>query len=150
MLTRSTNSADTENLAKQIGRNLVGGEVIDLVSDLGGGKTTFVKGLVCGLGSKDTVTSPTYTISNVYHSPSLRLYHFDFYRLADPGLQSHELAEVIGNKESVVAVEWSGVVGKVLPNHRLTVRIQALSPNKRKITLSYPARLEYLIKGLNA
>jgi len=71
----------TEQLAEAIGRRLTGGEVIELVSDLGGGKTTFVRGLARGLGSADVVSSPTFTVSKVYKADKLELHHFDFYRL---------------------------------------------------------------------
>ncbi len=145
----STRFADTENLAKQIGQNLRGGEVVDLVSDLGGGKTTFVRGLARGIGSKDTVTSPTYTISNVYDSPNFRLYHFDFYRLVDPGLQSYELAEAIADKQAVVVTEWSSLVNKLLPQDRLKIAIKVMGQDSREITFMYPDSLNYSVKGLS-
>src|SRR3989344_5721785 len=95
--TLSTSSAETENLASKIGRALKGGELIELVSDLGGGKTTFVRGLAKGMGSRDHVSSPTFTICNTYKVKSKsshaaqELWHFDFYRLHEAGLIEHEL-----------------------------------------------------------
>ena len=62
----STDSKSTEKLGALLGKQLKGGEVIELVSDLGGGKTTFVRGLAAGSGSKDQVASPTFTLSKVY------------------------------------------------------------------------------------
>lgn len=67
----STSSEDTERLGERLGSKLKGGEVIELVSDLGGGKTTFVRGLARGMGSTDHVSSPTFKISNVYSTEKL-------------------------------------------------------------------------------
>lgn len=138
----------TEALAEQLSLNLRGGEVIELVSDLGGGKTTFVRGLARGLGSKNIVNSPTFKISNVYHSPTLIINHFDLYRLNEPGLVSYELAEVIADKQAVTLIEWAeGAVG-ILPEQRLTVKLENASERQRQITFNYPLELTYLMKGI--
>src|SRR5689334_25117700 len=107
--------AATEQLGEAIGERLKGGEVIELVSDLGGGKTTFVRGLARGFGSSDRVASPTFTISKVYKSGSKELHHFDFYRLQESGLIAHELEEIIHDPMCTVVVEWAAVVKNVLP-----------------------------------
>src|ERR1700694_1633997 len=82
----------TELIGERLATHLKGGVVIELMSDLGGGKTTFVRGLARGLGSPDHVSSPTFKLSNVYTIPVSktpewdrveRLYHYDFYRLPD-------------------------------------------------------------------
>jgi tRNA threonylcarbamoyladenosine biosynthesis protein TsaE len=93
--TDTTGYEQTEQLAARLGRNLKGSEVFELISDLGGGKTTFVRGLACGMGSTDHVASPTFTISREYVAGELALFHFDFYRLSDPGVVAIELAEFI-------------------------------------------------------
>ncbi len=117
--TNSTSSGATEALAGKLAANCKGGEVIELASDLGGGKTTFVRGLARGLGSIDRVSSPTFKISNEYAVPpapgrTLRtLIHFDFYRLSEAGVVAQELAEVLGDPTIVVVIEWSGVVQDV-------------------------------------
>ncbi|MBX4191001.1 tRNA (adenosine(37)-N6)-threonylcarbamoyltransferase complex ATPase subunit type 1 TsaE, partial [Candidatus Saccharibacteria bacterium] len=82
--TVSTSSAETESIGSLIGASLKGGEVIELRSDLGGGKTTFVRGLAAGAGSKANVTSPTFTLSRLYPAKNFSIHHFDFYRLNDP------------------------------------------------------------------
>ena len=89
----SNNLEDTLNLAAKIGANIRGGEVIELVSDLGGGKTVFVRGLAKGMKSDDQVASPTFTINREYKTGDLVLSHYDFYRLSDPGIISAELEE---------------------------------------------------------
>ena len=62
-----------------LGANLRGGEVVELISDLGGGKTTLTQAIVAGAGSKDVVSSPTFTIGKQYTAGKLRIYHFDFF-----------------------------------------------------------------------
>ena len=99
-LTNSTSSDSaeaTELLGERLGKSLRGGEVIELVSDLGGGKTTFVRGLARGAGSHDKVASPTFTISKTYVTDGYEIHHFDFYRLNDAGIVADELAEVVGD-----------------------------------------------------
>ena len=121
-----------------------GGEVIELVSDLGGGKTSFVRGLAKGMGSHDAVRSPSFTLSNQYRAGGLTLHHFDFYRLAEPGIMKNELAEVLADPRAVVAVEWGDIVGDVLPAKRLTVHIKATAETVREFNFAYPDSLQYL------
>lgn len=146
--TWQTTSTDLDGslvIAAEVGRRLRGGEVIELVSDLGGGKTAFVRGLAQGMGSKDVVRSPSFTLSNEYRTDGLTLYHFDFYRLAEPGIMRDELAEVAGDPAAVVAVEWADIVEDVLPPRRLTVVIKATGETQRTFTLNYADDLQYLI-----
>ncbi|HUY53392.1 MAG TPA: tRNA (adenosine(37)-N6)-threonylcarbamoyltransferase complex ATPase subunit type 1 TsaE, partial [Candidatus Dormibacteraeota bacterium] len=81
---------DTLTLAKKIGSKLKGGEVIELVGDLGSGKTTFVSGIALGAKSHDLVSSPTFVISKKYKTPTLEIYHFDLYRLDESEMIIHE------------------------------------------------------------
>lgn len=144
----STGSEVTEQIAERLGRNLKGGEAIELVSDLGGGKTTFVRGLGRGAGSKDHVTSPTFKISNVYQGSVFDIFHYDFYRLADPGLMRHELAEAVSEPKSVIVAEWANEVQDVLPGNKVTVHIKTVSDSERELTITMPKALDYLQKGL--
>lgn len=145
----TTNSAEeTEALAEKIGHHLKGGEVIELTSDLGGGKTTFVRGVAKGFGSDDRVASPTFTISKVYKSGKKEMHHFDFYRLPEAGLMSHELEELVGDPQIVIVVEWAEVVQDVLPVNRLSVRIQRKGEEERSIQLVASEKTEYLLEGL--
>jgi tRNA threonylcarbamoyladenosine biosynthesis protein TsaE len=142
--TTSTSSDETLRLAEELGRKLRGGEVIELVSDLGGGKTTFVRGLAKGMGSRDGVRSPSFTLSNQYRAGDLTLHHLDFYRLSEPGIMRDELAEVAGDPKAVVAVEWADIVEDVLPPRRLTVTFKTIGEDKRELTFEYPETLDYL------
>jgi tRNA threonylcarbamoyladenosine biosynthesis protein TsaE len=74
---------DTLKIGKDFASNLLGGEIITLEGDLGAGKTVFTKGVALGLKIEDIVTSPTFTIMNMYLGEKLNLYHFDMYRLND-------------------------------------------------------------------
>ncbi len=143
--TSSDSQKATERLAAEIGKKLKGGELIELVSDLGGGKTAFVRGLARGMGSDDLVGSPTFTISREYRTGDKTLYHFDFYRLSEPGIMTDELAEVLGDPKAVVAVEWSDIVQQVLPKQRLTVRFTLTGETSRRIEFTCPADLAYVI-----
>lgn len=131
-----------------VGKALQGGEVIELRSDLGGGKTTFVRGLARGAKSQDKVASPTFTISKVYDCPKFAIHHFDFYRLPEAGIMADELAEIVGDSQTVTVVEWGDVVGHVLPDKRLGVVLEQTPEGNRKITFSAPDSLKYLLKDL--
>lgn len=145
---KTSSAAQTEKLAEQIGNKLKGGEVIELKSDLGGGKTTFVRGLARGFGSKDKVASPTFTINKQYMAGDKLLAHYDFYRLPEAGLMRHELEEVIDDTHAVIVVEWGDVVADVLPTNRLSVQISSTGEEERKLTLTYPPEIEYLIEDV--
>jgi tRNA threonylcarbamoyladenosine biosynthesis protein TsaE len=136
---------DTLALAQSIGSRLKGGEVIELISDLGGGKTTFVRGLARGMGSKDKVHSPSFTLNNMYSGDRLTLAHFDFYRLESAGIMRQELGEVINDPAFVVAVEWPNVIKDVLPPERLSISLKPISETGRRLVFSYPHELKYLL-----
>lgn len=138
----------TEQLGQQIGKKLRGGEVIELISDLGGGKTTLTRGIVAGADSDDHVSSPTFTISNIYKAPGLTIHHFDFYRLGEAGLMEHELEDIIGQPNEAVIVEWSDVVAHVLPEDRITITLTSNGEEGRELTIRYPENLAYLVEGL--
>lgn len=146
--TVSTSSDQTEQLAEKLGHSLRGGEVIELVSDLGGGKTTFTRGLVRGTGSADKVASPTFTLSREYKAPSFTIAHFDFYRLGEAGIMGDELAEILADPAYVTVVEWGDIVHDVLPADRLTVRITLQADGSRTLDFAYPEKLAYLAEAM--
>ena len=136
---------DTEKIGEYIGAHVRGGEVIELVSDLGGGKTTFVRGLARGMGSADRVSSPTFTLSREYAAGERTLYHFDLYRLDEAGLMADEVAELAGAPHAVTVIEWGDVVRHVLPPHALRINIQALGDTERRLEFICPPELDHLI-----
>ena len=136
-----TNSPDeTEALGAALGRILPPGTVIAYRGDLGAGKTAFTRGLAKGLGYRDMVTSPTYTIVNEYLGGRLPLFHFDMYRLG-----SAEDLWDIGwddylDRGGICAVEWSENVAEAMEDP-VTVTIEKLGDTSRRITLEGGAPL---------
>lgn len=128
-----------------MGHKMRGGEVIELVSDLGGGKTAFVRGLAKGMGSPDMVRSPSFTLGNQYHAGKLTLHHFDFHRLGEPGIMRDELAEILTDSQNVAVIEWANIIEDVLPAERLIIQIKATAETGRELIFEYPEQLEYLI-----
>lgn len=120
-----------------LGGELSGGELIELVGDVGAGKTTFVKGLAIGLGIDEDIQSPTFTISRIYDArDGMQLAHYDFYRLSEPGILSMEVSETISDSSTVVVIEWGDIVEGVLPEDRLTINIQSPEEEKREIEVT--------------
>lgn len=148
--TVSTNSEGTQRLGQLLGHLLKSPEVIELRADLGGGKTTFVRGFVRGLGSKDMVASPTFTLSKIYSAKNLQIHHFDFYRLSDPGIVADQLAESLDNPNVITIVEWSDVVQNVLPEQRLIIEFKPTANNseEREISISYPETKAAIVRKL--
>ena len=125
-----------KSFGEMIGRQLKGGEVFELVGDIGAGKTTFTKGLATGLGIDDDVQSPSFTISRMYEArDGLQLAHYDFYRLDDPGIMKNEIAELVQDKTKVTVIEWADAVSVILPEDHIRIHISASSDNERTVTL---------------
>lgn len=137
-------SAETEAVGVELGKRLRGGEVIELRSDLGGGKTTLVRGIAAGAGSTDVVASPSFTISREYRAGELTIHHYDFYRLGEAGLMSRELADVLGDPLAVIIVEWADVVADVLPAERVAVTIASTGEETRELSIALPPHYAYL------
>ncbi len=146
--TESSSLEATLSVGVAIGHRLRGGEVIELLSDLGGGKTAFVRGLAKGMGSNEQVHSPSFTIANQYRATDLTLHHLDFYRLREAGIMKDELAELLNDSQSVIAVEWAGLIEAVLPAERLTVRITVTGQSARELRFNYPETLSYLFPNV--
>jgi tRNA threonylcarbamoyladenosine biosynthesis protein TsaE len=151
LIQQSNNLKQTKQLAHAIGQKLRGGEVFELIGDLGGGKTSFVSGLADGFGSVDPVASPSFTLNYVYRCrDGMQLSHFDFYRLDDPGIVANELSEVIGEPDTVVAVEWGDNVHGVLPENKIKLSIVSRDENSRTFTYEYADEYDYLFSDVVA
>ena len=141
-----TNSPqETENLGAALGKILKPGTVLAYRGDLGAGKTAFTRGLARGLGYKDPVTSPTYTIVNEYLGGRLPLFHFDMYRLSS----SDDLWDIgwedYLERGGICAVEWSENVWEAM-EEPITVTIEKLDENSRRITVE--GSENYALTGL--
>ena len=127
--------ADTEALGARLAASLSPGTVVAYQGGLGMGKTAFTRGLAKGLGYKGRVTSPTFTIVNEYEGGRLPLFHFDMYRLSG----SDELFEIgwedYLERGGVCAVEWSEIAPAAMPEDTLTVAIERVSDNERRISI---------------
>ena len=118
----SASPAETRALARRLSQCLTGGDVLLLQGDLGAGKTEFVKGLAEGLQVTDLVTSPTFTLLNVYHGV-IPLYHFDLYRLEDAEeLDNIGFEEFLGG-DGVAVVEWPDRFPAEMPLEHIRVEL---------------------------
>jgi len=127
---------EMKQFGEKLGASLCGGEIIELVGDVGAGKTTLTKGIAAGLGVKDNVQSPSFTISRVYEGrDDLIMAHYDFYRLGDAGIMGNELDESMSEPGTVTIIEWANVVGGILPDDRLSINIMTLSEDSRRLVI---------------
>lgn len=124
------------DFGKEFAKKVSPGQVIELLGDVGAGKTTFTRGLAEGLGVKESITSPSFTISKTYALPGGKnLVHYDFYRLPDPGLMSEDLSESIGNPNNIVIIEWADSVANLLPENHIKITISYNEDDTREVTL---------------
>ena len=129
-------NSETEMLeyGKKLGMELVAPAVLELLGDVGAGKTTLVRGIAEGLGIKENVTSPSFTISKEYQGKKYRLVHYDFYRLGDPRIMSEDLAESIADPGTITIVEWGDSIQQILPEKRIIIKIKYIDENTRELT----------------
>ena len=112
------------DFGKNFAKNLKIPQIIELIGDVGAGKTTFVRGLAEGLKIKEPITSPSFTISKSYALPtSGHLIHYDFYRLSDPGLMVEDLSENLNNPNNITIIEWGDSIADILPKNHLKIKI---------------------------
>lgn len=110
------NENETKDFALELAQELEAGDVLALIGDLGTGKTALTKYIAQGLGIRDSIVSPTFTIVREYTGGRLPLYHFDVYRLAD----SEEMfnigaEEYFYEKGGICVIEWADIVEDILP-----------------------------------
>ncbi|MDE3058609.1 MAG: tRNA (adenosine(37)-N6)-threonylcarbamoyltransferase complex ATPase subunit type 1 TsaE [Bacteroidota bacterium] len=124
---------ETIAAAEHFSRRLLDGDVVALRGDLGSGKTQFAKGVCRGLGIREHVTSPTFTIVNEYNGGKFPVYHFDFYRLRS----LNELNEIgydeYINDEGVCLLEWADMIEEKLPVRRYDVQLSLGTTNTERI-----------------
>ncbi|MDD3706096.1 MAG: tRNA (adenosine(37)-N6)-threonylcarbamoyltransferase complex ATPase subunit type 1 TsaE [Clostridiaceae bacterium] len=140
---------ETVEIGKQLGKLLNSGNIVCLTGDLGAGKTAFTQGIAKGLGVKDYVTSPTYTIINEYEG-RVPLYHFDVYRLNDVE-EMHELGyEEYFFGDGVVVLEWADSVRDIIPPERLWITIlNTKGDNSREILMEPTGEVyQKIVKGM--
>ena len=115
---------ETYSFGRQLGKQCKPGEVYTLTGDLGVGKTLLTQGFAAGLGISEPVSSPTFTILQIYESGRMPFYHFDVYRIGDV----EEMEEVGWDDyvygQGVCMVEWAELVKEILPEHRFHILIE--------------------------
>ena len=132
---------ETLELGRKLAREARPGDVYTLVGDLGVGKTVFTQGIADGLGITEPVSSPTFTIVQVYEEGRMPFYHFDVYRIGDI-----EEMEEIGYEdcfygEGVCLIEWADLIQEILPPDVIAIEIEKNLEkgfDYRKITISDP------------
>lgn len=141
MIIETNSEQETFELGQRLAAQAQPGQVFALVGDLGVGKTVFTKGMASGLGIEEPVSSPTFTIVQVYEEGRLPFYHFDVYRIGDP-----EEMEEIGYEdyfygEGVCLVEWANLIMELLPPQTVFVTIDKdleRGYEYRRITVTQP------------
>lgn len=115
---------ETRELGRQMGTAAGPGDVLTLSGDLGVGKTVFTKGFALGIGVTEAVSSPTFTIVQEYHSGRLPLYHFDVYRIGDPGEMDEVGFDDYVYGDGVSLIEWAELIEEILPEKRTRILIE--------------------------
>ena len=124
MRIQSESEQNTFEIAKELGKKVMPGEIYLLEGDLGVGKTVFAKGFACGLRITEPITSPTFTIIQEYDEGRIPLYHFDVYRIADVE-EMYELGyEGYFFGEGVCLIEWASRIQDILPKDCYQITIE--------------------------
>ena len=123
MIKETYSSEETYDLGESLGRRAQAGQIYTLIGDLGTGKTVFTQGFAKGMGVKEYVNSPTFTILQVYDDGRLPLYHFDVYRIEEP-----EEMEEIGYEDyffgdGVTLIEWADIISELIPRDAVRIEI---------------------------
>ncbi|MCL1864783.1 MAG: tRNA (adenosine(37)-N6)-threonylcarbamoyltransferase complex ATPase subunit type 1 TsaE [Spirochaetes bacterium] len=133
----SNSSDETFSLAKSLGEKIQKKSVVAIYGNLGAGKTIFAKGIAAGLCIVDDITSPTFSLLEVYEG-NITLYHFDLYRIEDPTEFTNLSFEEYWEGDGVSVIEWPEIAESIIPKKRINVYIEYIDENRRKISIEYP------------
>ena len=139
MVIETRSPEETFRTGEDLGRNASAGQVFTLIGDLGVGKTVFTQGLAKGLGIEEAVSSPTFTIVQVYEGGRLPFYHFDVYRIGDVEEMDEVGFDDYVMGDGVSLIEWADLIREILPEKRTEIRIEkdlAQGFDYRKITVT--------------
>ncbi len=143
MIIESNSARDTYLLGEECGRQAQPGQVYCLHGDLGTGKTVFTQGFAAGLGISEPVSSPTFTIIQIYEEGRLPFYHFDVYRISDPEEMYEVGLDEYLEGEGVCLIEWADLIEELLPENKTEIRIEKDLDHGfdyRRITIESPIR----------
>ena len=138
MIYETNSPEETFALGKKMGAEAAPGTVITLDGDLGAGKTLFTKGFAAGLGIDEPVSSPTFTILQEYGGGRLPLYHFDVYRIGDPGEMEEVGLDDYIYGDGTCLIEWSELIAELIPEGAtriMIVRDPAKGDDYRRISV---------------
>ena len=135
MLTVTNSATETRALGERLASQLEPGDVIILKGELGAGKSELTRGIARGLGVQETVTSPSFTILNVYESGRCPLYHFDWYRLeSEEELYELGMDEYLGG-DGIAVVEWAERCPEAVPENCIRISMEITGENNRRIEI---------------
>ena len=120
----SFSAEDTHALGKKLGENAKPGDVYTLLGDLGVGKTVLTQGIADGLGKKEAICSPTFTIVQVYDEGRMPFYHFDVYRIGDIEEMDEIGYEDYFYGDGLTMIEWANLIEEILPSKRKEITIE--------------------------
>lgn len=127
--------SETEEFAEEFAKSINGGCVLAMKGDLGAGKTCFTYGFAKGMNYDGDVCSPTFAIVNEYRGGRLDIYHFDMYRVSGwEDLYTTGYFEAL-ESGGVLIIEWSENIEAALPEGHITVTINKLDENTRRIII---------------
>ena len=115
---------ETAELGRRMGLEAKPGDVYTLVGDLGVGKTVFTQGIALGLGITEAISSPTFTIVQVYEDGRMPFYHFDVYRIGDIEEMDEIGYEDYFYGEGLTMIEWANLIEEILPEKRKEITIE--------------------------
>ena len=142
MLTFTGSAAETRALGERLASGLQPGDTVILEGELGAGKSELARGIARGLGVTETVTSPSFTILNVYESGRCPLYHFDWYRLeSEEELYELGMDEYLGG-DGIAVVEWAERCPDAVPEDCIRIRLEATGEETRQITVNDGRRVD--------
>lgn len=115
---------ETFELGEKIAKNAKPGQVFSLIGDLGTGKTVFTKGMAAGLGITEPVSSPTFTIVQIYEEGRMPFYHFDVYRIGDIEEMDEIGYEDYFYGKGISLVEWANLIEELMPENTIKIQIE--------------------------
>lgn len=124
MIIETTSEKETFELGKSLGEKAMPGDVYTLEGDLGVGKTVFTKGFAAGLHISEPISSPTFTIVQIYEDGRLPFYHFDVYRIGDIEEMDEIGFEDYVYGDGVSMIEWANLIEEILPQNRRNILIE--------------------------
>lgn len=128
---------ETLALAEELGKNAARGSVFALIGELGTGKTIIAKGIARGMGITDEITSPTFTLMEIYEAP-VPLYHFDLYRINREEELDQLFFEEYWEGDGVSVIEWADRAPGRIPDGCVRINIDYIDESSRSVTIEYP------------